>query len=260
MTLRVCRCLHRGPATAQSSAVHIPHIQIPAEHAKMEEQHSPLICRNRNRNCERHIPCLQKPLSYQGQSLIFDSGSMCKNGHSLLLHSPVPKETHFSVNGAGLRSKWLSKHYLDHVAPTELLPTFVSSGTSVSLPALTSWRAPRTHPWSAKFYQTGWFMFFKNNGGTKFERAVMVIKPKHLVHHKCGETTNCTLTSIQGNLQDCKFLAPSCLIMSRSPELESKCTKVLHAHALCCSSAPQNQSHAKTSCSAYSSHTPKKLT
>lgn len=85
----------------------------------------------------------------------------------------------------------------------------------------------------------------------------MVTKPKYLVHQKCGETTNCTLTSIQGKLQDSKFLAPSCLIMSRSPELESKCTKVLHPHALCCSSAPQNQSHAKISCSAFSSHTPK---
>lgn len=106
--------------------------------------------------------------------------------------------------------------------------------------------------------QPDWIIFvFKNSGGTKFERAVMVAKSKHLVHQKCGETTNCTLTSIQGNLQDCKFLAASCLIMSRSPELESKCIKVLHSHAFCCSSAPQNQSHAKTSCSAYSCHTQK---
>ncbi len=37
----------------------------------------------------KDLPCLQKPLSYHGQSLILDSGSMCKNGHSLLLHSPV---------------------------------------------------------------------------------------------------------------------------------------------------------------------------
>lgn len=37
---------------------------------------------------EQNWPCLQKPLSYQGQSLILDSGSMCRNGHSLLLHSP----------------------------------------------------------------------------------------------------------------------------------------------------------------------------
>ena len=96
---------------------------------------------------------------------------------------------------------------------------------------------------------------FKNNAETKFERAVMITKTKHLVHQKCGETTNCALTSIQGNLQDCKFLTASCLIMSRSPELESKCIKVLHPHALCCSSAPQNKSHAKTNCSAYSSHT-----
>lgn len=83
----------------------------------------------------------------------------------------------------------------------------------------------------------------------------MITKPKHLVHQKCGETTNCALTSIQGNLQDCKFLTASCLIMSRSPELESKCIKVLHPHALCCSSTPQNKSHAKTTCLAYSTHT-----
>lgn len=38
---------------------------------------------------EQDLPCLQKPRSYQGQSLILDSGSMCRNGHSLLLHSPV---------------------------------------------------------------------------------------------------------------------------------------------------------------------------
>lgn len=106
-----------------------------------------------------------------------------------------------------------------------------------------------------KFYQTGLFMCaFKNNAATKFERAVMITKTKHLVHQKCGETTNCALTSIQGNLQDCKFLTASCLIMSRSPELESKCIKVLHPHALCCSSTPQNKSHAKTNCSAYASH------
>lgn len=36
-----------------------------------------------------HLPCLQKPRSYQGQSLILDSGSMCRKGHSLLLHSPA---------------------------------------------------------------------------------------------------------------------------------------------------------------------------
>ena len=36
-----------------------------------------------------HLPCLQKPRSYHGQSLILDSGSMCRKGHSLLLHSPV---------------------------------------------------------------------------------------------------------------------------------------------------------------------------
>lgn len=37
----------------------------------------------------RHLPCLQKPRSYHGQSLILDSGSMCRKGHSLLLHSPA---------------------------------------------------------------------------------------------------------------------------------------------------------------------------
>lgn len=31
MTLRVCRCLHRGPATTQSSAAHIPYTHIPAD-------------------------------------------------------------------------------------------------------------------------------------------------------------------------------------------------------------------------------------
>lgn len=166
------------------------------------------------------------------------------------------RQTHFPVNCAGLRSKWLSKHYLDHVAPT-LLPTFVSSGTTVSLPALTSMNSSKDSSLVSQV-QPDWIIFvFKNSGGTKFERAVMVAKSKHLVHQKCGETTNCTLTSIQGNLQDCKFLAASCLIMSRSPELESKCIKVLHSHAFCCSSAPQNQSHAKTSCSAYSCHTQK---
>ena len=36
-----------------------------------------------------HLPCLQKPLSYQGQSLILFSGSMCRNGQSLLLHWPA---------------------------------------------------------------------------------------------------------------------------------------------------------------------------
>lgn len=39
------------------------------------------------------LPCLQKPLSYQGQSLILDSGSMCRKGHSLLLHSPESQHT-----------------------------------------------------------------------------------------------------------------------------------------------------------------------
>lgn len=43
-----------------------------------------------------HLPCLQKPRSYHGQSLILDSGSMCRNGHSLLLHSP-----------AGTRQGWV---------------------------------------------------------------------------------------------------------------------------------------------------------
>lgn len=65
--------------------------QTPAHHARTEQQHSPLDLQPQNSNCGEHIPCLQKPLSYQGQSLILDSGSMCKNGHSLLLHSPVPK-------------------------------------------------------------------------------------------------------------------------------------------------------------------------
>lgn len=46
MTLRVCRCLQRGPAT-QSSAVHIPYIHIPAAHppaghAKRQQQHPAL--------------------------------------------------------------------------------------------------------------------------------------------------------------------------------------------------------------------------
>lgn len=89
MTLRVCRCLQRGPAT-QSSAGHIPYIhQQIMQRWNRNIPH--LIPIHRNSKCGRHIPCLQKPLSYQGQSLIFDSGSMCKNGHSLLLHSPVPK-------------------------------------------------------------------------------------------------------------------------------------------------------------------------
>lgn len=87
---------------------------------------------------------------------------------------------------------------------------------------------------------------------------VMITKNQHLVHQKCGETTNCTLTSIQGNLQDCRFLTASCLIMSRSPELESKCIKVLHPHALCCSSTPQNKIHAKTTCSSYLTHAKKR--
>lgn len=42
---------------------------------------------------EQDVPCLQKPRSYQGQSLILDSGSMCRNGHSLLLHSPAADNT-----------------------------------------------------------------------------------------------------------------------------------------------------------------------
>lgn len=81
---------------AQQFTFHTPKSQQtpahpPAHHARMEQQHSPLDLQPQNSNCGEHIPCLQKPLSYQGQSLIFDSGSMCKNGHSLLLHSPVPK-------------------------------------------------------------------------------------------------------------------------------------------------------------------------
>ena len=44
-----------------------------------------------------HLPCLQKPRSYQGQSLILDSGSMCRKGHSLLLHSPAGKPRHAST-------------------------------------------------------------------------------------------------------------------------------------------------------------------
>lgn len=42
----------------------------------------------------QYLPCLQKPRSYQGQSLILDSGSMCRKGHSLLLHSPAGKPRH----------------------------------------------------------------------------------------------------------------------------------------------------------------------
>lgn len=34
------------------------------------------------------IPCLQNPLSNQGQSLTFSSGFTCKYWHSGLLHSP----------------------------------------------------------------------------------------------------------------------------------------------------------------------------
>lgn len=93
--------------------------------------------------------------------------------------------------------------------------------------------------------KTMWKLILKESHNNKIQ---------HLVHQKCGETTNCTLTSIQGNLQDCRFLTASCLIMSRSPELESKCIKVLHPHALCCSSTPQNKIHAKTNCSSYSTH------
>jgi len=37
----------------------------------------------------RDLPCRQNPLSYHGQTFIFFSGSICKNGHSLLPHSPT---------------------------------------------------------------------------------------------------------------------------------------------------------------------------
>lgn len=36
-----------------------------------------------------HIPCLQKPRSYHGQSFFLVSGSTWRNGHSLLPHWPV---------------------------------------------------------------------------------------------------------------------------------------------------------------------------
>lgn len=46
---------------------------------------------------EQDLPCLQKPRSYQGQSLILDSGSICRNGHSLLLHSPARVNTQINT-------------------------------------------------------------------------------------------------------------------------------------------------------------------
>lgn len=51
-----------------------------------------------------HLPCLQKPRSYQGQSLILDSGSMCRKGHSLLLHSPAGKPRHVSTGDSSGRA------------------------------------------------------------------------------------------------------------------------------------------------------------
>lgn len=51
-----------------------------------------------------HLPCLQKPRSYQGQSLILDSGSMCRKGHSLLLHSPAGKPRHASTRDSSGRA------------------------------------------------------------------------------------------------------------------------------------------------------------
>lgn len=110
------------------------------------------------------------------------------------------RQTHFSVSCAGLRTKWLSKQYLDHVAPTELSPTFVSSGTTIPLPALTFMKSSKDSPLVSQVLPHWIIYAFKNNEGTKFERAVMVTKTKHWVHQKCGETTNRTLTSVQGNL------------------------------------------------------------
>jgi len=49
------------------------------------------------------------------------------------------RQTHFLVSCDQLKDQLigLSKRYLDHVAPTKLLPTLLSSGTTVLLPALT---------------------------------------------------------------------------------------------------------------------------
>ena len=51
--------------------------------------------------CPINPPCLQNPLSYQGQSFILDSGSIWRYWHSLLLHSPENrkvKETLLKIN------------------------------------------------------------------------------------------------------------------------------------------------------------------
>ncbi len=119
---------------------------------------------------EQDLPCLQKPRSYHGQSLIFDSGSMCRNGHSLLLHSPARVNKNINkIHSGHIQSssssvgfyETLSQHtklgvevafrHLGHVVFMEKF-TLVSFLTESSEPVFTHHRllpadvTERTHP------------------------------------------------------------------------------------------------------------------
>lgn len=68
---------------------------------------------------EQDLPCLQNPRSYQGQSLILDSGSMCRNGHSLLLHSPARGQHRHNTLKEYTWSKYSHRAHLWNTEPTD---------------------------------------------------------------------------------------------------------------------------------------------
>lgn len=57
-------------------------------------------------------------------------------------------------------------------------------------------------------------------GELNLKEQSWLTKPKHLVHQKCGETTNCTPTSIQGNLHKTLSFWPQ--VASLCPDLQSR--------------------------------------
>ena len=61
--------------------------------------------------CLHEGPCLQNPLSYQGQSRIFVSGSMWRKGHSLLWHaSEIKGNYNLTICREWFESRYLKLH------------------------------------------------------------------------------------------------------------------------------------------------------